>query len=72
MIDIIIIFLQTSEAANKLSEGDSITNKINEFIKFNGIKRESLKQVIKLAQIRYGDQGDNAFSKTLSKLIAEY
>ena len=64
-IDIIIIFLSTSEAANKLSEGDSITNKINEFIKFNGIKKESLKQVIKLASIRYGDQEDNAYSKTL-------
>jgi hypothetical protein len=43
LIDIIIIFLSTSEAARKLSEGDSISDKINEFIKFNGIKKESLK-----------------------------
>lgn len=39
-VDALIGFLLESETAEKLSEGDLIRNKINEFMKFNGIKKE--------------------------------
>lgn len=46
LIDIIIGYLYTSDIAQRLSEGDSIKHKIMEFIKFNGIKKDSIQAVV--------------------------
>lgn len=43
LADIIIGYLYTSQAALKLSESNLITHKIDEFMKFNSITKDSLK-----------------------------
>jgi hypothetical protein len=42
LIDIIISYLYTSVDAERLSEGNLIRHKIDEFLKFNSIKKQSI------------------------------
>jgi endonuclease V-like protein UPF0215 family len=61
--------LYSSEAAKRLTQSDSIVNKINEFIKFNGIKKESIKEVIRIAALRSSLPEDSIFARTLDNII---
>ncbi|CDW73679.1 beta-catenin-like protein 1-like [Stylonychia lemnae] len=54
-VDFIIGFLISSKSAIQLSDADPIDHKINEFIKLNGIKKESLKEVLRLSLARQSD-----------------
>jgi hypothetical protein len=68
LIDTIIAYLQSSPVAEKLSEGDPISLKINEFMKFNGIHKEHISNVVKLAAIRLGET-DSVYAQNIRKLI---
>lgn len=54
--DLLIGLLQTSQEAEKLSEGDSITGKIKEFMKFNGVSFQQIKQVLRLGLVRADEE----------------
>ena len=53
--DTIIGYLFTSERGRKLSEGDPIHEKIKEFMKFNGIKMEQVKEVLRIHKVTLGE-----------------
>ena len=69
-MDFIIGFLFTSKVADKLSEGDSVRQKITEFMKFNGIRKESIHEVVRMGLVRAGDE--SLYNKALLRVFEEF
>ena len=68
LIDSIIGLVYTSQDAIRLSGSEPINQKINEFMKFNAIAKDSIKQVIRLTVIRQGEV-DHKLSDSLKFVL---
>ena len=55
LIDTVLGYLYTSQVAEKLSETSLIRHKMDEFMKFNSITKQSIQNVIDLAIKRHGE-----------------
>lgn len=56
LIDAIIEFLNDSPNAARLSQENPIKDKIIEFMSFNGIDKGTVRQVLRLYKLRFGEE----------------
>ena len=71
-IDFVVGFLNQSSDARKLSEAELISNKITEFIKLNGLKKQSFIEIMRISQIRMNDEENPVMNSLINSIIESF